>query len=225
MRTLALATAVLAVSATCLAPQVAAQERSGSQVVQMQCVKCHGGGLNGAPRIDDRAAWAPRMSNGVDATVRSAIHGHGAMPARGGMADLTDTELRAAILYMFYPAAASFKTQPLTATPPDPRHKQVGGIDFYLGIAPAPQGKGYYTVNVTLRQAGSQAYVKDARVQARAANAFSGGDTRRLDLTTYERTASYAAVFRMEGAEPYTIAVRAERPGGAPLEATFDFRP
>jgi cytochrome c5 len=225
MRTLACTTATLMVFATSLTPPVAAQERSGSQVVQMQCVKCHGSGVNGAPRIDDRAAWAPRMSNGVDATVRSAIRGHGAMPARGGMADLTDTELRAAILYMFYPAAASFKTLPLAATLPDPRHKQVGGVDFYLGIAPASQGKGYYTVNVTLRQAGSQAYIDDAQVRARAANAFSGGDTRKLNLTTYERTASYAAVFRMEGAEPYTIAVRAERPGGAPLEATFDFKP
>jgi cytochrome c5 len=40
-----------------------------------------------------------------DGTVRSAIHGHGNMPARGGMADLTDPEVRAAILYMFNPGA------------------------------------------------------------------------------------------------------------------------
>ena len=142
MRTLAF-TAALMAPAIPLTLQVAqAQERSGSQVVEMQCAKCHGSGLNGAPRIDDRAAWAPRMSNGVDATVRSAIRGHGAMPARGGMADLTDTELRAAILYMFYPAAASFKTERAPAAIPDPRHKQVGGVDFYLGIAPAARGQG-----------------------------------------------------------------------------------
>jgi cytochrome c5 len=85
------------------------RERTGEEVVKAQCVKCHGAGLNGAPRIDDRTAWAPRMKLGLDATVRSAIKGHGAMPARGGMADLTDTELRAAILYMFYPAGAPRK--------------------------------------------------------------------------------------------------------------------
>jgi len=33
--------------------------------------------------------------------VRSAIHGHGPMPARGGLADLTDAEIRGAIVYMF----------------------------------------------------------------------------------------------------------------------------
>ena len=54
---------------------------------------------------------------------------------------------------------------------------------------------------------------------------MTGGETRNLDLATYENASSYGAVFRMEGPQPYTIAVRAERPGGAPLEATFDFRP
>ena len=78
-----------------------ARERSGEQVVQAQCVKCHQTGVGGAPKIGDRAAWAPRIKDGLDNTVRSAIRGHGGMPARGGMADLTDAELRGAIVYMF----------------------------------------------------------------------------------------------------------------------------
>ena len=89
--------------------QAQPRERTGEEVVKSQCIKCHEAGLHGAPKIDDRAAWAPRMKHGLDATVRSAIKGHGAMPARGGMANLTDTELRAAILYMFYPAGAPRK--------------------------------------------------------------------------------------------------------------------
>jgi hypothetical protein len=32
--------------------------------------------------------------------VALAVHGHGAMPPRGGMADLTDAEIRSAIAYM-----------------------------------------------------------------------------------------------------------------------------
>lgn len=92
------------ISATKAQPQ-----RSGEQVVKAQCVKCHEAGLNGAPRIGDRAAWTPRISQGLDAVVRSAIHGHGGMPARGGMADATDTEIRAAILHMFNTSGAPTK--------------------------------------------------------------------------------------------------------------------
>jgi cytochrome c5 len=78
-----------------------APERTGRQIVESQCVKCHGTGVDGAPRVGDRAAWIPRVRQGLDVVVRSAIHGHGAMPPRGGMADLTDAEIRSAIIYMF----------------------------------------------------------------------------------------------------------------------------
>jgi len=78
-----------------------APERTGKEIVEAQCVKCHGTGAGGAPKIGDRAAWTPRVKQGLDSVVRSAIHGHGAMPPRGGMADLTDTEFRSAVVYMF----------------------------------------------------------------------------------------------------------------------------
>ena len=80
-----------------------AVERSGQQVVKGQCVKCHEAGLGGAPKIGDKSAWAPRLSQGIDSLVRSAIRGHGGMPPRGGKADLSDGELRGAIFYMFDP--------------------------------------------------------------------------------------------------------------------------
>ena len=98
---------VLSAVALALALPALAQtpQRSGEQVVKAQCVKCHGTGANGAPKIGDQAAWRPRLKNGLDKTVASAIHGHGKMPARGGLADLTDPEVRAAILYMFNPDA------------------------------------------------------------------------------------------------------------------------
>lgn len=75
--------------------------RSGKEIVEARCVSCHGTGAGGAPRIGDRNAWSARMSQGLDKVVASAIHGHGAMPPRGGMADLTDVEIRAAVVYMF----------------------------------------------------------------------------------------------------------------------------
>jgi cytochrome c5 len=83
------------------------RDRSGKEIVEVRCKDCHEQGKDGAPRIGDQAAWIPRLKNGLDVTVRSAIHGHGKMPARGGMAEFTDTEIRRAIVYMFHadPAA------------------------------------------------------------------------------------------------------------------------
>ena len=83
-----------------------AAERSGEQVVQAACIRCHESGQSGAPRIGDKAAWSQRISQGVDAVTKSAIRGHGSMPARGGLADLTDREVTRAILYMFGRAGA-----------------------------------------------------------------------------------------------------------------------
>ena len=76
-------------------------ERTGEQVVKAQCSKCHQDGKGGAPKIGDRDAWIPRLKDGLDNTVRSAINGHGGMPSRGGLANLTDAEVRNAIVYMY----------------------------------------------------------------------------------------------------------------------------
>ncbi len=84
-------------------------ERSGAQVVNGQCTKCHQDGKGGAPKIGDRDAWSKRLSQGVDHAVHSAVKGHGGMPPRGDRADLTDGEVRAAILYMYNAKAPAKK--------------------------------------------------------------------------------------------------------------------
>jgi cytochrome c5 len=75
--------------------------RASEAIVRGQCARCHQSGAHGAPRIGDRAAWAPRMAHGLNALVASAVHGHGPMPARGGKPDLSQEEIRGAIVYMF----------------------------------------------------------------------------------------------------------------------------
>jgi cytochrome c5 len=82
-------------------PPAAAAERTGEQIVTAGCGNCHLTGEGGAPKVGDRAAWSKRISAGIDKVTASAIRGHGGMPARGGFADLTDPEVRKAILYMF----------------------------------------------------------------------------------------------------------------------------
>lgn len=75
-------------------------QRTGKQIVEARCANCHAQGKGGAPKIGDRDAWVPRIKDGFDATVRSAINGHGGMPARGGLANLTDAEMKEAVTYM-----------------------------------------------------------------------------------------------------------------------------
>jgi cytochrome c5 len=75
--------------------------RSGEQLVKEKCGDCHLSGKDGAPIIGDRAAWVGRVSKGLEKVITSGIHGRGAMPARGGIADLSDAEMRAAVIYMF----------------------------------------------------------------------------------------------------------------------------
>ena len=76
-------------------------KRGGEAIVQARCIQCHGTGVGGAPTLGDQRAWVGRARDGFDSLVRSAIRGHGEMPARGGMADLTDDEMRSAVTYMF----------------------------------------------------------------------------------------------------------------------------
>ena len=95
--------AMLAFALPLAAQQPKAQQKgelSGKQIVEAQCFKCHQTGTGGAPKIGDRSAWIPRVKQGLDTVTRSAIRGHGSMPARGGMASITDAEMRNAVVYM-----------------------------------------------------------------------------------------------------------------------------
>jgi len=81
-------------------------ERTGAQIVKARCADCHATGKGGAPKVGDQADWIPRLRPGLDVLVRSAIKGHGAMPPRGGMADLTDAEVKSAVIYMMNASSA-----------------------------------------------------------------------------------------------------------------------
>jgi cytochrome c5 len=63
------------------------------------CSTCHAAGIAGAPKLGDKAAWAPRVAQGVDALTASAIKGKGAMPPKGG-SSASDAEVKAVVTYM-----------------------------------------------------------------------------------------------------------------------------
>ena len=63
------------------------------------CAVCHGSGVAGAPKVGDKAAWAPRIAEGMDVMVALAIKGKGAMPPKGG-STASDAEIKAVVQYM-----------------------------------------------------------------------------------------------------------------------------
>lgn len=82
--------------------------KSGQEVYKAVCSMCHGGGLMGAPKLGDKEQWAPRIAQGHDTLVTHAVKGIRMMPAKGGNADLTDSEVAEAVKYMANESGAKF---------------------------------------------------------------------------------------------------------------------
>ena len=86
------------------APAVAAAapasaKPDGKKIYDTTCMACHATGAAGAPKLGDKAAWAPRLKTGMDALYASSLKGKGAMPAKGG-SSLPDADVKAAVDYM-----------------------------------------------------------------------------------------------------------------------------
>ena len=73
--------------------------RDGATIYNTVCGACHNTGAAGAPKIDDKAAWASRLASGKDALIKSVTNGKGAMPAKGG-ATLSDAEIKSVVEYV-----------------------------------------------------------------------------------------------------------------------------
>jgi cytochrome c5 len=72
---------------------------TGEQAFTKVCTACHTTGINGAPKIGDHAAWAPRIAQGKESLYKDAIAGKGNMPPKGGTT-WPDATIRMAVDYM-----------------------------------------------------------------------------------------------------------------------------
>jgi len=76
----------------------------GEDTYNKTCMACHGTGAAGAPKIGDKADWGPRVAQGKPTLYDHAIKGFtgqkGAMPPKGGAAQLSDDDVKAAVDYM-----------------------------------------------------------------------------------------------------------------------------
>ncbi|HET7175696.1 MAG TPA: c-type cytochrome [Gammaproteobacteria bacterium] len=77
-----------------------APAKSGQDIWKGTCQVCHATGMLGAPKIGDKAAWAPRIAKGLDVLKGHALHGFGEMPAKGGNEKLSDEDVAKALEYM-----------------------------------------------------------------------------------------------------------------------------
>jgi cytochrome c5 len=103
VQTVATATpaAAAAAPAPAAAPQtaVAGAAGAGEALYKQACFACHATGAANAPKLGDKAAWAPRIKQGVPALVQSALKGKGAMPPKGG-SSAPEADVKAAVEYM-----------------------------------------------------------------------------------------------------------------------------
>ena len=71
--------------------------KDGPTVYNTICGACHNSGAANSPKAGDKGAWGPRIAQGKEALYKSALNGKNAMPPRGGAADLSDAEVKAAV--------------------------------------------------------------------------------------------------------------------------------
>jgi len=82
----------------------AANAAAGKAVYDGGCIACHKTGMMGAPKLGDKAPWAPRIKQGEAVLVSHATKGFkgkvGMMPPKGGNAKLTDAQIADAVAYI-----------------------------------------------------------------------------------------------------------------------------
>ena len=95
---------MIVASAIMVLGAVNVQADDGLKTYQTACFACHGTGAAGAPKLGDKAAWKPRLAQGLATLEKHAIEGYkgktGFMPAKGGRADLSDAVVKAAVKYI-----------------------------------------------------------------------------------------------------------------------------
>lgn len=106
--------------------------KTGDQVYESTCSACHTAGVAGAPKLGDNAAWAPLIKEGYEQMLQIALHGKGAMPAKGGNPTLSDLEVERAMVYMANKSGASFDE------PAEPAEGEQASADAAQAATQAP---------------------------------------------------------------------------------------
>lgn len=74
---------------------------AGEADYKKACAACHDAGVSGAPKLGDKAAWAPRIAKGMPALYETALKGKPgtAMMPKGG-SQFDEATLKSTVDYM-----------------------------------------------------------------------------------------------------------------------------
>jgi cytochrome c5 len=114
--------------------------KGSEEIYKATCAACHDAAVAGAPKIGDKAAWAPRIGVGLEKLAASGTKGKGAMPPKGG-ADLSDAEFTRVVAWLANKSGASFKepAAPKAQAAPAPSPAPVAAAPAPAAVpAPAP---------------------------------------------------------------------------------------
>jgi len=111
---------------------------TGEQVYGQVCKSCHEAGLLNAPKLGDKAAWGKVIAQGEKTTFEHAINGIRAMPPRGGNSDLTDDEVKRAVVFMASKAGANWTAPPVTTAAAAPAAAPATAAPAATAAAAAP---------------------------------------------------------------------------------------
>jgi cytochrome c5 len=71
-----------------------------ARLYEQTCKACHTNPATGAPQAGDRAAWEPRLAQGMDRVLDHVINGYKGMPPLGSCQDCSEAEFKALIDFM-----------------------------------------------------------------------------------------------------------------------------
>jgi len=76
----------------------------GASTYKLVCSSCHEAGIDGAPILEDKAAWNHRINQGTGTLYTSTQNGKCKLFVQGLRKDLSDEVIKAAIDYMVFQA-------------------------------------------------------------------------------------------------------------------------
>jgi cytochrome c5 len=91
---------LLLIATVATSAAAAPKERTGKALYESVCKACHGEGIMGAPKFGDKKWLELEKKDGLTELTKDAVKGVRSMPPKGGCADCTEREIKAAVKFM-----------------------------------------------------------------------------------------------------------------------------